>query len=115
MSTLTSKQIERMNRVYNYLSEHGQGKENAVTRQRLCVGLSLDDRKLRETITDLRKNGALIGSSSDTTGYWLCQTAAEAREVINVYKSYARDLEATVRALEATCKSRYPFEQMRIA
>lgn len=59
--------------IIDYIPE---GKENAVTRERLCAITGLPDRKLREEIEQARRRGAIIinaqdGIDTENSGFWL--------------------------------------------
>lgn len=47
-----------------------QGRENAITRQRLCALTGLPDRKVREEIEQARRRGEIIINAQDGAGYF---------------------------------------------
>lgn len=55
--------------VLNYI---GLDKENAITRKKLCEETGFNDRKVRECIEELRKDGYYILNDSDGIGYYRC-------------------------------------------
>lgn len=59
-----------------------KGKENAVTREALCIYTGLDDRTVRKMIELARDGGAPILSSSHSVGYWLSDDLAEIKKFL---------------------------------
>lgn len=82
------------------------GQKNAITRPDLLAALStsgftVGDRQMRVTITDLRKAGHLICSSSGDGGYYIAETVDEYREFARVeYESKITDMAETLRAMD---------------
>ena len=54
------------------------GKRNAISRDALCEITGLSDRMNRRLIHDLRKDGSIILSNTDTGGYYYPSTITEA-------------------------------------
>ncbi len=67
----------------NILDYIPKGKENAVTREALCIYTGLDDRTVRKLIELARDGGAPILSSSHSVGYWLSDDIVEIKAFLN--------------------------------
>jgi hypothetical protein len=89
-----------------------RGRENAINRENLAkamesagfgkgLTLSTFDRKIRNTITDLRKEGALICSSSGEAGYFMARSQEEYDTfAATEYRSKIKDMAATLQAMD---------------
>lgn len=88
-----------------------KGKENAVTREALCIYTGLDDRTVRKLIELARDGGAPILSSSHSVGYWLSDDIVEIKAFLNETdhrcKSMSRRAQISIHALrvEGDCKN----------
>lgn len=58
------------------------GKENAVTREKLCKETHMDDRKVRDIISELR-DFELICSKSGFDGYWRPTNREEVKDFLS--------------------------------
>lgn len=67
----------------------GIGKENAVTRSKLCELTGLHDRKVRKLIADARKEGTTILNDQDGQGYFISDDLYELRRQFNANRSRA--------------------------
>lgn len=54
-----------------------EGRENAVTRQQLCIATGLPDRTVRECIEQARRRGVIIINKQDGAGYYRTDDPAE--------------------------------------
>lgn len=68
-----------------YLYEHCLGKPNAATRRHLCTVLRCQDRRLREAVEALRRDGHAVGVA-DGGGYYMAGDAAEVAEIVEGYR-----------------------------
>jgi len=53
------------------------GKENAITREQLCIRLKQPDRTVRKMIAEARLEGAIIINAQDGAGYYLSDDPAD--------------------------------------
>lgn len=66
------------------------------------------ERQVRSCVTDLRKRGFLICSSSGDTGYYLAANLAEYDEFVErEYEGRIQDMQETVNAMDAAAKQRW--------
>ena len=66
------------------------------------------ERQVRQCVTDLRKRGYLICSSSGDTGYYLAANRAEYDEfVTREYEGRIKDMQETVAAMDNEAKVRW--------
>lgn len=86
------------------------GKENAITRNRLCELTGLSDRKVRMAIHDARTDGVMIISSTGQSGYFMPETRADVEKFIKQQKSYIRNLQKSVSRAEKELKN-FPLQQ----
>jgi hypothetical protein len=89
-----------------------QGQEQAISRENLAKavassgfgkGMMLDtfDRKIRNTIAELRKDGALICSSSGGYGYFMARNQDEYEAFAAAeYRSKIKDMSVTLQAMD---------------
>ena len=54
-----------------------RGRQNARSRQTLCMLTGLSDRKLRKEIEDLREQGVLVCTCEDGFGYYISEDTAD--------------------------------------
>lgn len=66
----------------NVLNAIPYGKENAVTREKLCKETHMDDRKVRRIISELRQK-ELICSLSGSDGYWRPTNREEVKDFLS--------------------------------
>lgn len=98
--------------VLRVISMH-PGKDAAITKPRFLadlaqIGFKVNERQLRKTIVDLRKDGHLICSSSGDAGYYLADSYAEYQEFSQVeYRSKIIDMSETLHAMDDSAKSRF--------
>ncbi|EQB20038.1 hypothetical protein UNSWDHB_2624 [Dehalobacter sp. UNSWDHB] len=71
-------------RITDYIPE---GKENAVTRERLCAVTGLPDRKIREEIERARRKGVIIINAQDGAGYYASE---DLRDIARQYQQNER-------------------------
>jgi hypothetical protein len=82
------------------------GKDNAISKAQLITDLSklgfhVAERQVRSEITELRKQGLLICSSSGDGGYFFAETPEEYEEFVQVeYRAKIIDMSETVRAMD---------------
>lgn len=60
-----------------------KGKENAISRQELCVMLNLPDRQVRKLIQDARDRGEIILNAQDGAGYYTSDDVGELERQYN--------------------------------
>jgi len=68
------------------------GKENAVTRDQLCILTGRSDRRNRKEIEELRLKGIPIVNMADKKGYYVPETKEELLQYVRVLESYANAL-----------------------
>lgn len=66
------------------------GKENARTRQTLCMLTGLKDRQVRQEIEDLRNQGVFVVNDEDGNGYYITE------DINTLSRQYRKD---TARAM----------------
>lgn len=81
-----------------------------ISRESLKAFTKANDRQNRDAIAELRKMGYRIGSYSGGKGYWLCKTEEEYQIVRNMYLSKARDMLATVGAMDRALPGQLQFD-----
>ena len=81
-----------------------------ISRDSLKVWTKCGDRQNRKAIADLRKAGYRIGSYSNGKGYWLCRNEAEYRLVRSMYMSKAKDMLATVSAMDRSIQGQMEMD-----
>lgn len=67
--------------IMNFIAK---GKENAISRQELCLLLGLPDRAVRRMIQDARDRGEIILNAQDGAGYY---TSDDVGELERQYKT----------------------------
>lgn len=117
--------------------EHAKGIDNAISQTKLLDACKvavkqekLDNRKLRDTINELRNEGWLICSlsgrtkgknslyaalgiqSTDTenSGYYLPATLEEYRRYRSFHMSYARNIFETLRVMDKSAEKEFAFD-----
>ncbi len=65
------------------------GKENAITREQLCIRLKQPDRTVRKMIAEARLEGAIIINAQDGAGYYLSDDPADLRRQYNTNRRRA--------------------------
>lgn len=73
--------------------------DKPMTRGTLCEKLGVGDRQLRAAISDLRKEGYAVVSTSGRKGYYMAKTANDVELVIREYRSKALDMLKTMHTL----------------
>ena len=66
-----------------------KGKENAISRQELCVLLALPDRTVRKLIQEARDRGEIILNAQDGAGYYTSDDVGELERQYNTNKNRA--------------------------
>jgi hypothetical protein len=114
--------------VLSVLKSH-VGRANAIGRSRLCAALAVmgfgepskgvlrvDERKVREAVSALRKSGELIGSTGGIGGgYWVLADMREVRAFFDgELRPRAMDLLETEKAMRIAAERRWPMEQLGI-
>lgn len=89
--------------IIDYIPE---GKENAVTRERLCAVTGLPDRKLREEIEQARRRGEIIINAQDGAGYYRSE---EIRDIARQYNTNER------RALSILAQQKHLRKRLKAA
>lgn len=87
-----------------------RGKENAITRERLCEITGVSDRTVRGYIHDAREKGEMIISSTGSKGYYLPTKRDEVSRFIGQQKSYIKNLQRSVSKAERALKN-YPTQE----
>lgn len=84
-----------------------KGKENAISRQELCMLLALPDRTVRKLIQEARDRGEIILNAQDGAGYYTSNDVGELERQYNTNKNRAmsilrqqRHIRRRLRALE---------------
>lgn len=80
------------------------GKDNAVSRQALCIRTGLADRENRNLIQEARDRGVPIAVGADG-GYYIADTAAEVKRIQRDYRSRAYKMLSTAIRLDAALAS----------
>lgn len=88
----------------NILDYIPRGSENAITRNELSLKTKLGDRQVRELISQKRKEGEFIISSTQGKGYYLPETRAEVERFIMQQKSYIKNLQKGITKAEKALK-----------
>ena len=89
--------------VADYIPE---GKENAITRERLCAVTGLPDRKLREEIERARRRGEIIINAQDGAGYYRSE---DIRDIAKQYNTNER------RALSILAQQKHLRKRLKAA
>lgn len=84
--------------------------EEPITRQQLCRLTKKPDREVRDVITQLRRKGARIASSSGKAGYWFCQSESEYKAVRAEIIARALSCFEVVRAMDAATEGQMEME-----
>jgi hypothetical protein len=82
----------------------------AIRRMGFAAGMNYAtlDRKVRETIRDLRRDGELICSTSGGGGYWIAKTWEEYNEFSLVeYRGKIADMAQTLAAMDAAAERKF--------
>lgn len=87
-----------------------RGKENAITRERLCEITGMHDRTVRGYIHAARENGEMIISSTGRKGYYLPTNREEVSRFIGQQKSYIKNFQRSVSRAERELKN-YPTQE----
>ena len=95
---LTKSEVDIYALIYSLSKRHKR-----LTRSYLSHVTNLSDREVRICISNLRKKGYWICSLPDAPGYWLAQNEQDKKDFIAYYTSPAKDIFATMRALESGC------------
>lgn len=66
--------------IENYLL---RGKQNARTRQELCILTGMGDRDVRQKIEELRESGVFVCTDEDGNGYYISE---DTRDLLRQYK-----------------------------
>lgn len=69
-----------------------KGKENAISRQELCVLLALPDRTVRKLIQEARDRGEIILNAQDGAGYYTSDDVGELERQYNTNKNRAMSI-----------------------
>lgn len=81
------------------------GRENAITRQRLCEVTGLPDRKVREEIEQARRRGAIIVNAQDGAGYYQTEDLQEIERQFNQNERRAKSILAQQKHLRRRLKA----------
>lgn len=82
-----------------------EGRENAITRQRLCALTGLPDRKVREEIEQARRRGAIIVNAQDGAGYFQTDDLGEIKRQFNQNEHRAKSILAQQKHLRRRLKA----------
>lgn len=74
-------------------------REHPVTRQVLRQTFG-NDRKCRDMIANIRKNGYRVVTNFSTGGYWIANTEKEYQDFRPKYVSYALEIQETVEEMD---------------
>lgn len=66
------------------------GKDNAISREQLVTLTNVSDRKVRKIVEELRAEGNIICSSTQTKGYWKPTKRSEVEEFIIQMNNYGK-------------------------
>lgn len=96
MSNRQEKLETDRKRLLEILQTQARGKENAIPRRRLSEATKLEDRYMRDCILDLRRAGHPVGignvtGAKDSGGYYYAVTMPEVKEVVEEFRSLARE------------------------
>ena len=89
-------------RVLKYLR---QGRENARTRQELCILTGYSDRAVRNEIEELRRNGHIIINNQDGKGYYLTDSLVEIERQYKQNRSRAMSILVQQKYLRSRLKA----------
>lgn len=81
-----------------------EGKENAITRERLCMVTGLPDRKVREEIEQARRRGAIIINAQDGAGYFRTEDISEIKRQYTANDRRAKSILAQQKHLRRRLK-----------
>ena len=84
----------------NILDLIPRGKDNAITRVELSAKAGIGDRMIRKLISEKRKEGEFIISSTSDKGYYLPETRADVERFIRQQKSYIKNLQRSITKAE---------------
>ena len=90
------------------------GKENAVTRERLCVILNQPDRTVRRLIQEARDRGVLIMNDQDGAGYYLSEDLSDLKRQYNRGRARAMSILRQQKYLKRKIKELEQADQMSI-
>lgn len=101
------KQAEKL--IIMNVFEERPGRRNAIKIDDLEKLTGINNRELRATISELRKDGVLILSSCTAKpyGYYLAETPEEVREGVADLISRAQDLQETIKGIRRGCIQRF--------
>ena len=100
--------------VLNYISQHCLGKVNAKTAKQIAFCLCVSERKIRQAVSELRRQEELIVSNT-TDGFFIPVTEEEAQEIYHI-RNRAYEIFETYHGLERGIQKRFPrvVEQMKL-
>lgn len=84
-------------RIYSLL----KNSEGTVSRSTLCFFCQQDDRSCRKDISEMRKKGIRICSSSTSRGYWLAKSESDYKDLRAEYLSRISDMASVVKAMDS--------------
>ena len=84
--------------------------EGRKTRAELCQRTGLDDRQVREAVSDLRSNGVRVISSSTVGGYWIAESEDDYMPFRAELYSRAMKILETIRAMDRRDPEQITFE-----
>ena len=90
-----------------YLAQHRRGRHLAITAEALTERFRTSIREINEAVRQLRKAGALIGSTkTKPAGYYIPDTEEETREYLNTFKSELFDMLKTYNIQKRAARQR---------
>jgi hypothetical protein len=95
-----------------YLKACCRGKAGAATREQLRIIIGCDDRKIRETIAELRISGVPIAAKKEAPGgYFIPLTREEAMESLYDWRQRAHKLYKAAAGYERGLRELFPNDQ----
>lgn len=86
-----------------------KGKNNAISRRRLCMEMDMSDRKVRAIIEKARDEGCLIMNEQDGKGYYLPDS------IEDIYRQYVQDKNRALSILKRQKHMRKILKEANIA
>lgn len=79
-------------------------KQKPITSRNLCNDLNLSFRLLKQIITDLREDYAIVSKETNGGGYWLAETAEDILMFVNMIAARRNGYDETIKKMEKHLK-----------
>jgi hypothetical protein len=98
--------LEFCTKVLNFINQNCLGKQNAKTSKQIAFYLGVSDRKIRQAISELRRQEEPIVSNT-CDGFFIPLTEEEAGEIFHI-RNRAYEIFETYHGLERAIQKRFP-------